>query len=195
MNVTKQDVQKKLHSTEPSHLPHCRGRAAVAFVISGRSNPTLTLCIKAAHLRKHAGEVSLPGGKLEDDDVSAVAAALRELHEETGLQLEQHHLLGYLNPIKSLYELSVIPCVFWSDSFLQGSPQEQEIVEVFTIPLVEFVKQTPCFELSRRRLPERWMPRWRYHKVDIWGLTALIVNDFFETVFNTRFEEAQPSKL
>lgn len=195
MHVTKQDVQKKLHSTEPSHLPHCRGRAAVAFVISGRSNPMLTLCIKASHLRKHAGEVSLPGGKLEDDDRSAVAAALRELREETGLQLEQHDALGYLNPIESLYELSVIPCVFWSDTVLQGSPQEQEIADVFTIPLTEFIEQTPRFELSRRRLPERWMPRWRYNNVDIWGLTALIVNDFFETVFNARFQEAPPSKL
>jgi len=44
-------------------------------------------------------------------------------------------------------------------------------------------------------LPERWMPRWRYNNVDIWGLTALIVNDFFETVFNARFQEAPPSKL
>jgi 8-oxo-dGTP pyrophosphatase MutT (NUDIX family) len=195
MHVTKQDVQKKLHSTEPSHLPHCRGRAAVAFVISGRSNPMLTLCIKASHLRKHAGEVSLPGGKLEDDDRSAVVAALRELYEETGLQLGRHNALGYLSPIKSLYELSVIPCVFWSDTFLQGSPQEQEIAEVFTIPLTEFVEQTPRFELSRHRSPERLMPRWRYHNVNIWGLTALIVNDFFETVFNAQFGESLPSKL
>ncbi len=195
MHVTKQVVQKKLHSTEPSHLTHCRGRAAVAFLISGHSSPMLTLCIKASHLRKHAGEVSLPGGKLEDDDVSAVAAALRELREETGLRLEQHHALGYLNPIESLYELSVIPCVFWSDTFLRGSPQEEEIAEVFTVPLTEFVEQTPRFELSVRRSPERWMPRWRYHNVDIWGLTALIVSDFFETVFNARFEEALPSKL
>ena len=72
--------------------------------------------------------------------VSAVAAALRELHEETGLQLEQHHALGYLNPIESLYELSVIPCVFWSDSVLQGSPQEQEIADVFTIPLARICR-------------------------------------------------------
>jgi 8-oxo-dGTP pyrophosphatase MutT (NUDIX family) len=138
--------------------------------------------------------VSLPGGKLEDQDVSAVAAALRELHEETGLQLKQHDSLGYLNPIESLHGLSVIPCVFWSDTILQGSPQEQEIADVFTIPLMEFVEQTPRFELSRRRLPECWMPRWRYHNADIWGLTALIVNDFFETVFNARFQEAPPSK-
>jgi hypothetical protein len=61
--------------------------------------------------------------------------------------------------------------------------------------LTEFIEQTPRFELSSRRLPERWMPRWRYNNVDIWGLTALIVNDFFETVFNARFQEAPPSKL
>lgn len=72
----------------------------------------LTLCVKASHLRKHAVEESLPRGEL-NDDVSAVARALRELREEKSVQLERHHALGYLNPIQSLDELSIVPYAYW----------------------------------------------------------------------------------
>ena len=84
MHVTKQSVREKLLQREPAHLETCRGHAAVDFVFSGLSRPRLTLCVKASHLRKHAGEISLPGGKIEPDDYSVVKAALRELEEETG---------------------------------------------------------------------------------------------------------------
>ncbi|MEK9669417.1 MAG: CoA pyrophosphatase [Gammaproteobacteria bacterium] len=195
MHVTKQSVREKLLQREPAHLDVCRGRAAVAFVISGVTSPCLTLCVKAFHLRKHAGEVSLPGGKIESDDHSVVKAALRELEEETGIFLTEGKCLGYLKPIESLHQLSVIPCVFWSDDLLVGVPKEQEIARVFTIPLAEFVEQIPSFDLSRRRSPKVWMPRWRYKNEEIWGLTALIVRDFFQTVSTDQMLLNRPSTL
>ena len=126
MRVTKQSVKKKLYPCEPEHLTCSRDRAAVAFVISGLENPSLTLCVKAPYLRTHAGEVSLPGGKIELRDKSAIFAALRELSEETGLLLSGNHALGFLNPIRSLHDLSVMPCVFWSDEALEGYPCEKK---------------------------------------------------------------------
>jgi 8-oxo-dGTP pyrophosphatase MutT (NUDIX family) len=195
MHVTKQSVREKLLKREPAHLDMCRGHAAVAFVISGAARPSLTLCVKAPHLRKHAGEVSLPGGKIELDDPSVVKAALRELDEETGLSLTENHCLGYLKPIESLHQLSVIPCVFWSDDLLVGAPKEQEIARVFTMPMTEFFEQTPTFDVSRHRSPEVWMPRWRYENEEIWGLTALIVRDFFQTVATDQTLLNRPSRL
>ncbi|MEG3593178.1 MAG: CoA pyrophosphatase [Pseudomonadota bacterium] len=187
MRLTKQSVKKKLYLSEPEHFTCCRERAAVAFVISGLENPSLTLCVKAPHLRTHAGEVSLPGGKLELCDESAISGALRELFEETGLLLSCNQALGFLNPIQSLHEISVMPCVFWSDEALKGYPCEEEIIRVFSMPLVEFIEQQPTFDLSRNRASESWMPRWHFADQEIWGLTALIVKDFFLTVFNHRF--------
>ena len=187
MYVTKQIVRKKLYPNEPEHLTYCRERAAVAFVISGLENPSLTLCVKAPHLRTHAGEVSLPGGKLELCDQSANRAAVRELSEETGLLLSGNHALGFLNPIQSLHGLSVIPCVFWSDEALKGYPGGEEIIKVFSIPLFEFIEQKPTFDPSRHRASRCSMPRWRYANQEIWGLTALIIEDFFLMVFNHRF--------
>lgn len=187
MRVTKQSVKQKLYPFEPEHLTRCRERAAVAFVISGLEHPSLTLCVKALHLRTHAGEVSLPGGKLELSDQSAIVAALRELSEETGLILSSNDALGFLSPIQSLHKVSVMPCVFWSDEALAGYPCEEEITRVFSIPLFEFIEQQPIFDRGQHRVSECWMPRWRYAEQEIWGLTALIVEDFFLMVFNHRF--------
>ena len=193
MQVTKQRVRSNLLHKEPAPLAMCRGHAAAAFVISNVNSPSLTLCVRALHLRKHAGEVSLPGGKVELSDISVMSAALRELEEETGLILTAQHSLGYLSPIKSLYQLSVIPCVFWSDDLLIGEPREQEITRVFSMPMEEFLSQPPTFEVSRHRSPVIWMPRWRYKNEIIWGLTALIVRDFFQTISADRMILNRPS--
>ena len=195
MNVTKQSVCKKLSQDEPQHLATCHGQAAVAFVISNQPEPSLTLCVKADHLRKHAGEVSLPGGKLEHEDDSTAHAALRELCEETGLQLTMRQSVGFLRPIESLHRLSVIPCIFWSDKPLKGSPHEHEIAKVFTVPLDYFFEVPPTFDLSAHRSPAIWMPRWRYHEHEIWGLTALIVRDFFQTLLTDQTLWERSSKL
>ena len=87
MQVTKQRVRSALLDKEPVPLAMCRGYAAVAFVISNVNSPSFTLCVKAPHLRKYVGEVSLPGGKVELSDNSVMSAVLRELEEETGLTL------------------------------------------------------------------------------------------------------------
>ena len=194
MQVTKQRVRRNLLEKEPGTPLQCVVvYAAVAFVISDVKSPRLTLCVKAPHLRKHAGEVSLPGGKVELSDNSVMSAALRELKEETGLIPTAQHSLGYLNPIESLYQLSVIPCVFWSDGSLIGEPREQEITRVFSMPVEEFLSQPPTFEVSQHRSPAVWTPRWRYNNEEIWGLTALIVRDFFQTISADRMILNRPS--
>ena len=62
-------------------------------------------------LRNHAGQVSFPGGRIEGNDVDAVAAAMREASEEIGLDSAQATPLGYLDPLLTITTFRVLPVV------------------------------------------------------------------------------------
>lgn len=71
--------------------------AAVLFPIVQRgSGQTVLMTQRTAHLRDHAGQISFPGGRVEDDDPSPVATALRETEEEIGLARKHVEILGFL---------------------------------------------------------------------------------------------------
>ena len=65
-------------------------------VVCGTKRPNVIMTVKPAHLRIHAGEVSFPGGKVEDGDRDLLHTALRETHEEIGLRLERDHVVARL---------------------------------------------------------------------------------------------------
>ena len=88
MHVTKQRIIEGLSRRPPETLSATSaGDASVAILISNAVDPSVTLCVKAAHLRTHAGEVSVPGGKHEEGDRDGLDAACRELAEETGIKV------------------------------------------------------------------------------------------------------------
>lgn len=186
MLVTKQRIIEGLACRPAQTLPASPpGDASVALVISNTPDPTVTLCVKAAHLRTHAGEVSLPGGKHESNDPDGLAAALRELHEETGIALTRLHCVGPLDQIYSLHQLRVTPWVLWSDAPVQGVSCEVEIARVFQCALSRLLASPVQFERSRHRAASGlWMPRWEYDGEVIWGLTALILANFMDYALN-----------
>jgi 8-oxo-dGTP pyrophosphatase MutT (NUDIX family) len=114
-------------------------RAAVAVTVAVGDDgvgASFLLTRRASKLRAHAGQWALPGGRLDAGE-NEIDAALRELHEELGIQAAQADVLGPLDdyPTRSGYLIS--PVVIWlSDSTkLRANPDEVE--EVFRIPLAE----------------------------------------------------------
>ncbi len=71
------------------------------------------LTVRPSHMRSHAGEVCLPGGKIDEEDADAVAAALREAEEEIGLPRghEGVRVVGLMTPTLSLHLMEVTPVV------------------------------------------------------------------------------------
>jgi 8-oxo-dGTP pyrophosphatase MutT (NUDIX family) len=86
-------------------------------------------------LRHHAGQVSFPGGRIEDDDRDPVAAALREASEEVGLAPLQAQPLGYLDPLATITGFRVLPVVARIDPAFVAVPDPAEVSEVFEVPL------------------------------------------------------------
>src|SRR5262245_23318006 len=85
--------------------------AAVLVPIVAREVPTILLTQRAAHLPDHAGQISFPGGKIEPEDASPLAAALRETEEEIGLERRFVDPIGYLDLYMTTLGYRIVPTI------------------------------------------------------------------------------------
>ena len=110
---------------------------------TSRTRPVAPISPCAPKLRAHGGQWALPGGRAEPGEAPA-SAALRELAEEVGLELEADSVLGLLDdyPTRSGYVITPIVC--WVDPGAELAPNPEE---------VEFVHHVPLAELDRPDVP------------------------------------------
>jgi 8-oxo-dGTP pyrophosphatase MutT (NUDIX family) len=137
---------------------------------------------RRADLRRHAGEISFPGGRRDEADADLRATALRETHEEIGLPPQAVEVLGALQPTPTFVtNYAVYPFVGLIEPGFAWVLQEAEVGQVLELP-VERVRQG----YARRRMVRRGVPfRTDVYDVDghvIWGATARIVADLLERV-------------
>ena len=137
---------------------------------------------RRADLRRHAGEISFPGGRRDEEDSHLRDTALRETYEEIGLPPDAVELLGALQPTPTFVtNYAIYPFVGLIEPGFAWVLQEAEVGQVLELPL-ESVRQG----YARRRLVRRGMPfRTDTYEVDghlIWGATARIVADLLERV-------------
>ena len=111
-------------------------QAAVLVPLVPRDNGFQVLLTRRTDaLRQHAGQVSFPGGRIEDADADPVAAALREASEEVGLAPAQAQPLGYLDPLATITGFRVLPVVARIDPAFVPVPDPAEVSDVFEVPL------------------------------------------------------------
>ena len=141
------------------------------------------------HLRDHAGQISFPGGRVEDDDADAVAAALREAEEEVGLPRTAVDVIGTLPHYTTVTNYVVTPVVALVTPPFTLRLDTFEVAEAFEVPLDYLM--TPAhhqrheFEFNGQRrqfLSMPWegvggdgLPR-RYF---IWGATAAMLRNLY----------------
>ena len=133
-------------------------------------------------LRRHAGEISFPGGRRDEGDSHLCETALRETYEEIGLPPDAVELLGALQPTPTFVtNYAIYPFVGLIEPGFAWVLQETEVGQVLELPL-ESVRRG----YARRRLVRRGMPfRTDTYEVGghlIWGATARIVADLLERV-------------
>ncbi|MEQ1754611.1 MAG: CoA pyrophosphatase [Micropepsaceae bacterium] len=139
---------------------------------------------RADHLARHAGQVSFPGGRVNEGEANAIDAALRETEEEVGLSRMYVEVIGELDRYETGTGFSIQPIVgLVSDGFeLKIDPSE--VAEVFEVPL--------RFLMDRQNHEQRtgsWQGiERRYHAMNfgrhyIWGATAGILINLYETLY------------
>jgi 8-oxo-dGTP pyrophosphatase MutT (NUDIX family) len=162
-----------------------RGRTDAAVLVAlyldhGQLHAVLTE--RRADLRRHAGEVSFPGGRRDETDPDLRFTALREAHEEIGLPPEAVDLVGALQPTPTIATgYAIYPFVGLIEPGQAWSLSPREVAEVLELPLV-----TLRDGYARRRLVRRGVPiRTDTYVADdklIWGATARILADLFDRI-------------
>lgn len=107
---------------------------------SWSSEPALILTRRSSQLRNHPGQWALPGGRIDDGE-SAERAALREMSEEVGINLQEEHALGRLDDFITRSGYIMTPVVFWGGAGLLTTANPEEVASVHRIPLAQFARQ------------------------------------------------------
>jgi 8-oxo-dGTP pyrophosphatase MutT (NUDIX family) len=129
-------------------------------------------------MRTHAGQISFPGGAIEDGDVDAVAAALRETEEETGIPPALVEPFGYLDGFETVSGFFVSPVTGFVSGDYRVKPDPAEVAEVFEVPL-DFILAPNRL----RRFDFDWQGRTRttfefeWDGRRVWGATASILKN------------------
>lgn len=144
---------------------------------------------RAHHLAHHAGQISFPGGKVDDGDDDLVATVLREVDEEVALPRGSVEVIGGLGTVMSPVGFVVQPVVGLIDPSVTLRAAPEEVAEVLVLPLAPLLDETrrhrrSCMREGRQR--EVWVIENERH--DIWGLSASIIVDLAGRVMAARPE-------
>ncbi|GAB4397454.1 MAG: CoA pyrophosphatase [Rhodoferax sp.] len=120
---------------EPRFLDREPAQAAVLIPIVTHPQPTVLLTQRAAHLSTHSGQIAFPGGKCDPGDADAVATALREAHEEIGLDPTQVEVLGCLPTYVTGSMFHITPVVGLVAAGTPWRAHPREVSDVFEVPL------------------------------------------------------------
>jgi mutator protein MutT len=119
----------------PADRPELRAAAvALALLPDASGEPCFLLTRRAAGLRQHAGQFALPGGSLDAGETPE-QAALREMHEEVGLELVQDQVLGRLDDYVTRSGYLITPVVVCSASSAELRPNPSEVASAHLVPL------------------------------------------------------------
>ncbi len=150
--------------------------AAVLVPIIDRPEPGLLLTVRTANLRRHAGQIAFPGGRIDAGDAGPVEAALREAEEEVALPRSAVQVVSTIDPYRTVSGFIVTPVISVVTPDIPLVPHAAEVDEIFEVPLAHL------FDASNHVRREReWQGSMRsYYEIvwrdfRIWGATAAMI--------------------
>jgi 8-oxo-dGTP pyrophosphatase MutT (NUDIX family) len=171
-------VMKKIAEVRPIRP------AAVLVPVVDHPEPSVLLTQRAQHLPHHPGQVSFPGGKIDQSDASPLASALREAEEEIGLARSFVEPIGYLDLYLTTLGYRIVPVIARVSPGFSLTLNVSEVDASFEVPLGYLMDQNNVERHSRD-----WQGmRRHYYAITfgeryIWGVTAGILRNLHDRIY------------
>ncbi|MFT5718662.1 MAG: 8-oxo-dGTP pyrophosphatase MutT (NUDIX family) [Oleiphilaceae bacterium] len=169
----------------------------LVLVTRNAQSPNIILTRRAQHMNTHKGQVAFPGGKFDEEDGTLEQTALRECHEEIGVEPENIEIIGQLSQVISLHGIRVTPYVGLVDESVSFIPNLDELDSIFKVPTMFFNEAVPK---RRDKMTYRdialSVPSYDFQHegetYEIWGLSAIVMVELLNIAFDaniTIFDE------
>ncbi len=170
----------------PEEVAIIRPAAVLFGVIPRREGATALLTLRPTTMSDHAGQVALPGGKVDPIDLDEVAAALREAHEEVGIAPQDVDVLGKGAAYVTGTRYRITPVVGLLPHDFVAVPEPGEVAAVFETPL-EFLMNTANHQTGQAfyRGKNRTFYEMPHNGYRIWGVTAGIIRRLYQTLYES----------
>lgn len=183
--VSSHVVNRNEDSSEMSQewVATARVSAVLVALVDHPEGPSVILTRRTDHLRNHPGQISFPGGRVEESE-SVHEAAVREAHEEIGLNPEDVHIIGELDPLTTFVSNSlIIPVVARVDGVPTFTLQETEVARVFMTPLHDLAREdTYHNEWWSRPQGDINIHFFELDDETVWGATGRILRQLLDVV-------------
>ena len=176
------DLNRRAPIIAPGVLP--RPAAVLVPLVPRAAGLHVILTLRTDHLARHAGQVAFPGGRIDDTDADAVAAALRETEEETGIARAFVEPIGFLDTYLTGTSYRVVPVVALLRPGFTVTPHAGEVADVFEVPLA-FLMNPAHHEKHSREFKgrERFFYAMPYEGRYIWGATAGMIRNLYMIMY------------
>lgn len=161
-----------------------RNAAVLIPVVDHGDASTVILTKRADKLKNHSGQIAFPGGRIDPDDVSPEAAALRETSEEIGLASGYIDVIGRLPDYVTGSGYRIAPVLGVVRPGFQLTVNPDEVDDIFEVPLGFLMDPTNHNRASRTwQDQERFFYAMPYEERYIWGVTAGIIRALYERLY------------
>lgn len=161
-----------------------RDAAVLIPVVARDPQASVLLTQRTPHLSAHAGQIAFPGGKIDAEDATPAAAALREAEEEIGLHPALVNPIGYLEPYLTRTGYRIVPVLARVDPGHQITINPDEVTDAFEVPL-SFLMSSANFRRGKRIMKgkERNFYEIPFNERYIWGITAGIIYGLYKRIY------------